>query len=83
MRIKQLNKLDKVLDEAMKLSLEQQEVLVQILKNRINENRREQIALDALTSLEEFQTGKLKIQTASEAVQELREYMDNPNLDDL
>lgn len=83
MRIKQLNKLDKVLDEAIKLSLEQQEILVQILKNRINENRREQIALDALTSLEEFQTGKLKIQTASEAIQELREYMDNPNLDDL
>lgn len=78
-----LNKLDKVLDEAMELSLEQQEMLVQILKNRISKNRREQIASDALVSLGEFETGKLKIQTASEAIQELQDYLNNPNLEDV
>ncbi|WP_026102075.1 hypothetical protein [Geminocystis herdmanii] len=78
-----LNKLDKVLDEAMELSLEQQEMLVQILKNRISKNRREQIASDALVSLAEFETGKLKIQTASEAIQELQDYLNNPNLEDV
>jgi hypothetical protein len=82
-RVKQLNKLDKVLDQAMELSLEQQEMLVQILKKRISENRREQIALDALVSLAEFQAGKLKIQTASEAIQELQEYMEKPDIDNV
>lgn len=78
--MKQLNKLDQVLDEAMELSLEQQEMLLQILKGRISENRREQMALDAKVSQAEFQSGKLKIQTASEAIQELREYMDNSEI---
>ncbi len=81
--VRTLNKLDKVLDEAMELSLEQQEMLVQILKNRISKNRREQIASDALVSLAEFETGKLKIQTASEAIQELQDYLNNPNLEDV
>jgi hypothetical protein len=78
-----LNQLDKVLDKAMELSVEQQEMLVQILKNRISENRREQIALDAKASIEEFQAGKLKIQTASEVIQELQAYMNTPDIDDV
>ncbi len=78
-----MNQLDKVLDEAMELSVEQQEMLVQILKNRISENRREQIALDAKASIEEFQAGKLKIQTASEVIQELQAYMNTPDIDDV
>jgi hypothetical protein len=60
----------------MELSLEQQEMLLLIIKNRISESRREQIALDAKVSIAEFQAGNLKIQTASEAIQELREYME-------
>ncbi len=78
-----MNKLDQVLEEVMELSLEQQEILVQVIKNRIKESRREQIALDVKISLAEFESGKLKIQTASEAIQELREYMDNPELEDV
>ncbi len=78
-----MNQLDKVLDKAMELSVEQQEMLVQILKNRISENRREQIALDAKASIEEFQAGKLKIQTASEVIQELQAYMNTPDIDDV
>lgn len=37
--MKQLSNLDRVLDAAMQLPLEQQEMLVQILTNRIIESR--------------------------------------------
>lgn len=72
-----MNKLDKVLDEVMTLSLEEKEMLAQILKQTIIESRREQIAQDAQTSLEEFKQGKYKPLTAEEAIQDLREYLAN------
>lgn len=78
-----MSNLDKVLDAAMALPLEQQEMLIQILKNRIVDSRRDKIALDAAASLAEFQAGKLKVQTATEAIQELREYLNNPNTTDV
>lgn len=67
-----MNKLDKVLEEIMKLSLEEKEMLAQILKQRIIESRREQIAQDAQISLEEFKQGKYQPLTAEEAIQDLR-----------
>lgn len=70
-----MSNLDKVLDEAMNLTLEQQEMLVQILQRRIIEQRRDEIARDAKLSLAEFKAGKLKIQTATEAIAELRDYI--------
>ncbi|MBN3926878.1 hypothetical protein [Nostoc sp. NMS4] len=72
-----MSNLDRVLDAAMELPLEQQEMLVQILKNRIIESRRDEIASDAAVSITEFQAGRLKVQTAAEAIQELREYLNN------
>ncbi|NET56230.1 MAG: hypothetical protein F6K47_08640 [Symploca sp. SIO2E6] len=78
-----MNKLDQVLDAVMELPLEQQEMLVQILKNRIIANRRDEIASDAKTSLAEFQASQLKLQTATEAIQELREYLNNPSTADV
>lgn len=66
--------LDRVLDEAMNLSLEQREMLVQILQKRMFEQRRDEIAHDAELSLAEFREGKLKVQTAAEAINELREF---------
>ncbi|WP_373481253.1 hypothetical protein [Geminocystis sp.] len=74
-----MNKLDKVLDEAMELSLEEKEILIQILKQRIIENRREKMALDAQISLKEFRQGNIKLLTAEEAIQDLREYLQNPD----
>ncbi|WYL93001.2 MAG: hypothetical protein HEQ35_03255 [Gloeotrichia echinulata IR180] len=59
--MKQLSNLDKVLDAAMELPLEQQEMLVQILTNRIIESRRDEIAADAAASIAQFQAGKLKV----------------------
>ncbi|NES20002.1 MAG: hypothetical protein F6K41_13980 [Symploca sp. SIO3E6] len=70
-----MSNLDQVLDAAMELPLEQQEMLLQILKSRIVASRRNEIASDAQTSIAEFQAGKLKLQTANEAIQELREYL--------
>ncbi|AVH72314.1 hypothetical protein [Nostoc sp. 'Lobaria pulmonaria (5183) cyanobiont'] len=81
--MKQLSNLDRVLDAAMELPLEQQEILVQILKNRIIESRRDEIASDAAVSIIEFQAGRLKIQTAAEAIEELREYLNNPSAADV
>lgn len=72
-----MNKLDKVLDEVVKLSLEEKEMLAQILKQRIIENRREKIAQDAQISLEEFKQGKYQPLTAEKAIKDLREYLAN------
>ena len=69
--------LDRVLDEAMDLPLEQQEMLVQILQRRIIERRRDEIATDAAVSLAQFRAGKLKAQTVSEAIAELREFLNS------
>jgi transcriptional regulator with AAA-type ATPase domain len=66
--------LDKVLDEAMDLPLEQQEMLIQILQGRIVERRRDEIATDAAVSLAEFGAGKLKAQSAEEAIADLRTF---------
>ncbi|MDJ0741896.1 MAG: hypothetical protein QNJ32_00895 [Xenococcaceae cyanobacterium MO_167.B27] len=70
-----MTNLDKVLDEAMDLPLEQQEMLIQILQRPMIERRRDEIAQDAASSLAEFRAGKLKIQTASEAISELRDFI--------
>ncbi|MFK0733626.1 MAG: hypothetical protein ACIWVG_21130 [Gloeotrichia echinulata HAB0833] len=78
-----MSNLDKVLDAAMELPLEQQEMLVQILTNRIIESRRDEIAADAAASIAQFQAGKLKVQTAAQAIQELREYLNNPDVADV
>ncbi|NEP62351.1 MAG: hypothetical protein F6K31_36375 [Symploca sp. SIO2G7] len=57
----------------MELSLEQREMLVQILKKRLIESRRDEIASDAQISITEFQAGTLQQQTATEAIKGLRE----------
>jgi transcriptional regulator with AAA-type ATPase domain len=70
-----MTSLDKVLDEAMDLPLEQQETLIQILQLRMIERRRDEIATDAAATLAEFRAGKLKAQTADEAIASLRELL--------
>lgn len=60
-------------DKVMELSLEEKEILAQILKQRIIESRREKIAQDAQISLEEFKQGKYQPLTAEQVIQDLRE----------
>ena len=69
--------LDKVPDEAMNLPPEQREMLVQILQKRASEQRRDEIASDAQLSLAEFREGKLKVKTATEAIADLREFIED------
>jgi hypothetical protein len=64
--------LNEVLDAVMGLPVEQQEMLVQIVRQRTIENRREEIAQAAEVSIAEFRSGKLKIQTAVEVISNLR-----------
>ena len=71
-----MSSLDQVLDEAMTLPLEQREMLVQILENRITEDRRDQIAFNAAISIAEFEAGYFGVQTASELMQELQNHLD-------
>ncbi|MBN3868816.1 hypothetical protein [Nostoc sp. JL33] len=42
-----MSTLDQVLEDALQLSSEQQEMLIKILQNRHRENRRAEIAADA------------------------------------
>ena len=64
--------LNEVLDAVMGLPVEQQEMLVQIVRQRTVENRREEIAQAAEVSIAEFRSGKLKVQTAAEVISGLR-----------
>jgi hypothetical protein len=77
-----MNNLDQILDDAMALPPNQQEMLMQILQRRIIERRRDEIARDAIESLAEFRSGQLKPQTANEAIAELRSFLENDLPDD-
>jgi transcriptional regulator with AAA-type ATPase domain len=77
-----MNNLDRILDEAMTLPANQQEMLLQILQHRIVERRRDEIAQDTIESLAEFRSGKLKSQTATEAIADLRAFLQNDGSDD-
>jgi hypothetical protein len=64
--------LNEVLDAVMELPAEQQEMLIQIVRQRTIENRREEIAQATQVSIAEFRSGKLKAQTAAEVISDLR-----------
>lgn len=69
--------LDQVLETAMQLPLEQQEMLIEILRHRHIEQRREEIARDAKESLQLFRAGKLKPQPVEEIISELRQSLND------
>lgn len=77
-----MNDLDQILDKAMALPSNQQEILLQLLQQRIVERRRDEIAQDANESLAEFRAGKLKAQTATEAIDDLRTFLADKTVDD-
>ncbi len=63
--------LEKVLDEAMQLPLEQQRTLIDILWHRYIEVAREKIAIEAKQNLLAFHQGHYSAQTAEEVISEL------------
>jgi hypothetical protein len=65
--------LDQVLENALQLSYEQQNMLIKILQNRQHENRRAEIAADAQQSLADFHAGKFQPQSAQDVIIALRQ----------
>jgi len=68
---------DQALDTVMRLPLEQQEMLLQIVRRRHIETRRNEISQDAQASLAAFRAGDLKAQSVEEAISELHEMLDD------
>jgi hypothetical protein len=64
--------LDRALETVMQLSLDQQELLIEILRQRHIEASRNEIAKDAQESIAAFKAGKLKPQSAESIIAELR-----------
>jgi hypothetical protein len=72
--------LDQVLENALQLSYEQQEMLIKILQNRHHENRRAEIAADAQQNLADFHTGKFRHQSAQDIIATLRQSLNEPEM---
>ena len=66
-----MSTLDQVLETALQLPYEQQEMLIKILQNRHHENRRTEIAVDAQQTLADFRTGKFRYQSAKNIITSL------------
>ncbi|MEG3987772.1 hypothetical protein QUA13_11590 [Microcoleus sp. S28C3] len=73
-----MNTLDQVLETALQLSYEQQEMLIKILQNRHSESVRAEIAADAQQTLADFRTGKFRHQSAEDVIETLRQSLDEP-----
>jgi hypothetical protein len=63
--------LDQALDIIMQLEYEQKEMLLDILRKRQIEERREEIAQNAEEAIRAFQAGELKTETADELINRL------------
>lgn len=73
-----MNTLEQVIETALQLPYEQQEMLIRILQNRHHESRRAEIATDAQQTLADFRSGKFKSQSAEEVVIALRQSLQEP-----
>lgn len=69
--------LEQALNTVSQLPIEQQEMLIQIMQNRLIENRRQEIADDAKQAISSFHRGELKPQTADEVIAELQKSLQN------
>jgi hypothetical protein len=59
------------LDSVSELPASQQESLIDIVRKRLIEQRRTEIANDAANAIEDFRNGKLKPETAEELIERL------------
>jgi hypothetical protein len=65
--------LEQAIDTVSQLPPDQQEMLIEIIQNRLVETRRQEIARDAKESIADFHQGKLKSQSLEAIIAELRE----------
>jgi hypothetical protein len=68
---------ENVLDAVSQLSIEQQEILIDILRKRNAEARRKEILKECREGLAEYRSGILKSQTAEAAIVDLRSYLND------
>ncbi|GEA28441.1 hypothetical protein MiAbW_03016 [Microcystis aeruginosa NIES-4325] len=68
--------LEQALNTVEQLSLEQQEMLLEILQNRLLDIRRQEIARDAKESINAFHQGEFKPQPLEIILRELRETLE-------
>lgn len=68
--------LDEVLDVAIQLPLDQQEMLLEILKRRQSERNRREIAKGARASLAEYRAGYTAGQAADDVIADLHKSFD-------
>lgn len=68
-----MNTLDQVLETALQLPYEQQEMLIKILQRRYHESRRAEIAADAEATLADFGAGNFRPQSADAVITSLRQ----------
>ena len=68
---------ESALDAVSQLSIDQQEILIDILKKRNAEVRRRQILEECREGVAEYRSGVLKSQTTEEAIADLRSYLDS------
>ena len=68
---------ESTLDAVSQLSIDQQEILIDILRKRNAEVRRRQILEECREGWAEYRSGVLKSQTAEEAIADLRSYLDS------
>ncbi len=69
--------LNQVLENAMQLPVEQQEMLIEILHNRHLEQRRDEIAEDARESISAFRAGQIRPQPVEDIILELRQSLNH------
>jgi len=60
------------------LPFDQQDMLVEIVRKRQIERRRDEIAQNARESIDAYRAGELKAYTAEEAIAELQAMLDSP-----
>ncbi|MBI4810393.1 MAG: hypothetical protein HY800_02920 [Ignavibacteriales bacterium] len=65
--------LNEILEEAERLSLEEQETLLEILNHRIMNRRRAELSKDIQDAQREFREGKTRTATSDELMNEIME----------
>jgi len=67
---------ENALDAVSQLSIDQQEMLIDIIRKRNNELRRKQILKECRDGLVEYRSGVLKPMMAEDAIADLHSYLD-------
>jgi hypothetical protein len=82
MNTSQLVTLDQALDAVMLLPFDQQDALVDIVRQRRIEAKREEWAREAERTLEAYRQGEIKAMTAEEIIAELHKELESDEQND-